>query len=513
MERCWCGLLTNPEQQFGLVAHRARRALWNRYQGDAIEQEIIKMEANGFLIDKVFCDTQAAIAEQDERESLERLRYWLGSIGVPPLAGCDNIWSSPKQMVQLLHEELKYPPSPVWKKGRVKVEKGDRKTDGTALEWIRGRVPKHHRSGIDEIINLRRVRGCLKYLRKLPTFVAPDGFVHPVCGPAGDDDGHGVGTITGRLAGRNPEFQQIPSDKKKDRYRIRKAFIAPPNHHIIVADYAALEVVILAHILIDLFGDHQLAEMVAPGAPDIHAFNARRVFDFLGWKVDGKRVGDYPIEAFMKEAGGVPGCQRLRQMIKEIWYGLMYGKGAFGFATSLRDEHDEPIGEEMAQKLVDALLDSVPGIRRFHAWVWEFIMRYKGMVGIGGRWLNLKELVEGDEWSKKKAARIAQNFPCQEGGAYIVGAAMVSLGKDRELAEEGLKLERQVHDELNFRNPDAWLHPEYARMWPVNTDWNLHGGKVDWTKAQVAKHMTGCVTLHVPLQVSVGSGLTWEDSK
>ena len=500
------------ERQFGLAGNQLRRALWNRYQGDAVEQEIIKMEANGFKIDVDFCDAQSKIATVDEAESLDKLRHWLAVVGVPPLAGCDLIWSSPKQMVTLLHDVLKYPPSPVWKKGRVKVERGERKTDQAALEWIRGRVPKAHRGLIDELIRLRRVRGCLKYLRKLPTFVAPDGFVHPVCGPAGDDDGHGVGTITGRLAGRNPEFQQIPTNPEKDWYRIRKAFVAPPGHHLIVADYSALEVVILAHILIDLFGDHQLAEMCSPGAPDIHAVNARRVFDFLGWKVDGHPVRDYSIEDFKV----VKGCKRLRQMIKEIWYGLMYGKGAFGFATSLRNENDEPIGEELAQKLVDALLDSVPGIRKFHAWVWEFIHRYKGMVGIGGRWLNLKDLVEGDEWSRKKASRIAQNFPCQEGGAFIVGAAMISIGKDRLLAEEGLKTERQIHDEIDFRSPDEWSAPQpgwrpvYVQGLPKN-EWAA--AKIEWEKGLIEKHMVGCVSLHAPLQVTVGHGQTWNDCK
>jgi len=465
-----------------------KSALWQRYQGDEIERTIVEMERNGFMIDVDFCNTQAAKAALDEAECLKKLRSWLASMGVPPLLGCDDIWSSPKQMVHLLHEHLKYPPSPIWKKGRVKIHKGERKTDEAALGWVKGRAPKEQRWGIDELIKLRRVRGCIKYLTKLPTFIAPDGFVHPVCGPAGDDDDR-VGTITGRLAGKNPEFMQIPTNPEKDWYRIRKAFIAPPGHTLIVADYSALEVVILAHILIDLFGDHQLAEMVAPGAPDIHSVNARRVFDYLGWKVDGRPVGEYPFEAFKE----VKGCKRLRQMIKEIWYGLMYGKSAFGFATSLRDADDNPIGEELAQKLVDALLDSVPSIRRFHAWCWEFIHRYKGMIGIGGRWCDLRELVEGDEWMQKRALRISENFPMQEGGAAIVGAAGVAISKDPTLRSAGLRTERQVHDEYNWRLP-------------LTSD-------IEVVKSGIRHHMTTAFPLRVPLQVSIGTGANWEEAK
>ncbi len=445
------------------------------------------MEKNGFAIDVEFCSAQAATATGDEQRSLSRLGLWLAERGIPPLPGADAIWSSPKQLSALLHDHLRYPPSPIWKKGRVKLHKGERKCDETALNWIRSRIEPQHRWGIDELIRLRRIRGCLKYLTKLPTFIAPDGLVHPVCGPAGDDDDRS-GTLTGRIGAKNPEVMQIPQNKAKDWYRIRRAFIAPPGHVLVGGDYASLEVVVMAHLLQVLFKDSQLAEMVDPSAPNIHSYNARRVFQFLGWKVDGKPVGDFAYEDFESHEQ----CKRLRQMIKEIWFGLAYGKGAFGFATSLRDENDEPIGEQRAQELVDALLNSVPGIRRFHAWVWDFINRYKGIVGIGGRWCDLKELIDGDEWQKKRAHRIAQNFPMQEGGAAIVGAAMVALHKDEGLRSKGLRLERQIHDELGFRVPRE----------------NAEG-----VVADIERHMVTAFPLTVPLRAKMGIGANWEELK
>lgn len=462
-----------------------RGELWAHNNGSAVDSAIIEMEANGFRIDVDYCNEQAKIARAHEEYHLVMLSSLLTVVGVVS-SDPDKIWSSPPQLIKLLHDDLGYPPSPVWKKGRVKIDEGQRKTDEVALMWIRSRVDEQGKRLIDEIIQLRRVRGSIKYLQKLPTFVAPDGFVHPVCGPAGDGDDR-VGAITGRLAGKNPEFMQIPSNPEKDIYQIRKAFIAPENHTLICADYSALEVVIMAHMLKVIFRDNQLAEMVDPNAPDIHAVNARKTFSQLGWKVRGVPVGDYIIEDFKSD----PDLKRLRQMVKEISYGLAYGKTAYGFATSLRGPDGEPVGEDKAQEIVDAYLDSIPGIRKFHSWVWEFIRRYKGIPDIGGRWCDLRELVEGKQWQQRRALRIAQNFPMQGGGAWIVGKAMVACSNDTHLRDCGLRLERQIHDELNWRVPTE---------------------NVDKVLGRINEHMTANL-LTVPLQVTIKTGANWHVCK
>lgn len=56
-----------------------------------------------------------------------------------------------------------------------------------------------------------------------------------------------LNTETGRLSSRNPNMQNQPA-LEKDRYKIRKSFVASPGKKLIVADYGQLELRVMAHM-------------------------------------------------------------------------------------------------------------------------------------------------------------------------------------------------------------------------------------------------------------------------
>lgn len=463
-----------------------------------IEQAAIEMEANGFAIDSGYFIGQAKVAQRDLDTCLSNLRRELINNGINS-ADPDRIWTSPVQLVQLLHDRLRLPPSPYWFKGRVNIDAGERKTDRTALEWVLSRCVGSHaqaRGIVEGVMEFRRIGSSLKYLTKLPTFVGVDGFVHPVCGPAGDEDDR-VGAITGRFGMKLPEGQQIPRDKKKDLYHIRKGFIAPPGQLLVVRDYTALEVVIMANVCDWMFGDDLLLELTAPGQ-DIHAYNSYNIFGrLLKWRTpSGRPIADYPDQKLYKTD---PELAWYRDNLsKPVWYKLQYGGTVHGFATSLKDEKGEPIGKSRAEEIVDALYEAVPSIPKWTKFVSNFLRQHSGICSLDGRWVDYTNLInkgngrkDEKDWAFQSAVRKAQNFPMQASGAGIIGVAMADSVGSPELQRLGAKLELQVHDELRWRCPEQ------------------NASKV----ASIADEiMTGAFPFK-NLRTSGGIGINWEEAK
>ncbi|HEV7518480.1 MAG TPA: DNA polymerase I, partial [Thermoanaerobaculia bacterium] len=163
--------------------------------------------------------------------------------------------NSPQQLGVILFEKLGYP---VLKRTQKTKSYS---TGAETLEELAGRGYK-----IAELLLRYRELSKLKstYVDALPTLVGADGRLHTRFNQAV--------AATGRLSSANPNLQNIPIRTELGQ-RIRRAFIAPPGHVLLVADYSQIELRILAHIaeeeaLIDAFR----------AGEDIHRATAATVF-------------------------------------------------------------------------------------------------------------------------------------------------------------------------------------------------------------------------------------------
>jgi DNA polymerase I len=286
------------------------------------------------------------------------------------------------------------------------------------------------------------------YTDKLPQSVNPrTGRVHTTFSQAT--------AVTGRLASADPNLQNIPVRTPEGR-RIREAFIAPPGHVLVSADYSQIELRIMAH----LSADPALRKAFHEGA-DIHRATAAEIF--------GVAQADVTAEQ--------------RRYIKAVNFGLIYGMGAFGLATQLGIERGA------AQQFIDRYFQRYPGVAEYMQRTRE-LARDQGYVEtVFGRRLWLPDIKAAGGPRRAAAERAAINAPMQGTAADLVKLAMIAVQGWLDRERLGAKLILQVHDELVLEVPED----EVARV-----------------KRELPKRMEGAATLAVPLVVDVGAGPNWD---
>ncbi|MFC5570353.1 DNA polymerase I [Lysobacter yangpyeongensis] len=355
-----------------------------------------RIEANGVLID----------ADELRRQSADLGKRMLAAQQkATELAGRSFSLDSPKQLGQLLFDELKLP-------ALVKTPSGQPSTNEEALEAI---ADQHELPRVIlEYRGLAKLRST--YTDKLPEMVNPDtGRVHTSY--------HQAGAATGRLASNDPNLQNIPI-RTDDGRRIRDAFIAPPGRRIVSFDYSQIELRIMAH----LSEDAGLLRAFESGA-DIHRATAAEVF--------GKPLDE------------VSGNER--RAAKAINFGLMYGMSAFGLARNLGIARGE------AQDYIALYFSRYPGVRDFMERTRQQA-RDRGYVEtVFGRRLYLENINARNQGLRAGAERAAINAPMQGTAADIIKRAMVDVDGWLAAHRDRALMVLQVHDELVFEVDEAFV--------------------------------------------------------
>ncbi|WP_281561132.1 DNA polymerase I [Thalassomonas sp. RHCl1] len=351
---------------------------------------LAKMEQHGVLIDCDLLDQQS----QTLGKRLEELE-----VEAHNLAGKSFNLGSPKQLQQILFEELKIP---VIKK----TPKGAPSTAEEVLQELALDYP------LPKLILENRGLSKLKstYTDKLPLMVAgKTNRVHTSY--------HQAVAATGRLSSTDPNLQNIPIRSEEGR-KIREAFIAPQDHKIVAIDYSQIELRIMAH----LSGDPGLVSAFAQGR-DVHRATAAEIFSV--------------------ELNQVTSDQR--RSAKAINFGLIYGMSAFGLSKQL------DIGRHQAQQYMDKYFERYPGVLTYMEDTRAQATEQGYVETLFGRRLYLPDIKSKNQMRKKGAERAAINAPMQGTAADIIKKAMLAV--DAWITEQNdprIKMTMQVHDELIF---------------------------------------------------------------
>ncbi|MDQ4111683.1 MAG: DNA polymerase, partial [Actinomycetota bacterium] len=171
--------------------------------------------------------------------------------------------------------------------------------------------------------------------------------------------------------------------------------------------------------------------------------------------------------------------------IKAMNYGLAYGLSAFGLSQQLGIEPSE------ARGLMEEYFETFGGIRDYLRSLVEEARRTGYTETIMGRRRYLPDLLSDNRQRRETAERMALNAPIQGSAADLIKVAMLRVQTAIDEAALSSRMLLQVHDELVFE---------------------VASGEREALEALVREQMGSAADLNVPLDVSVGTGLSWHEA-
>ncbi len=375
-------------------AELRREGLWDLYWN--LERPLIpvlvEMESAGIRVD----------VEELQRQSVDvggRLEQLVGEIH--DLAGREFNIDSPKQLSQILFNELKLPV--------LKKTKTGASTSQDVLEKLAALHPLPAKM-IDHR-QLSKLKST--YLDALPDVVNPEtGRIHASFNQ--------VVTATGRLSSSNPNLQNIPIRTEEGR-KIRKAFVpAEAGWKLVCADYSQIELRVLAHFS----NDEAMRAAFLDGA-DIHAAVASEVF--------GVDAGDVD--------------RGMRRVAKAVNFGVIYGQSPFGLSAALG------IGQDKAAEFIDNYFTRYAGVDRFFEKLLAECVRSGYARTILGRRRPISGISNTTGRQRNLPERTAINTVIQGSAADLIKRAMINIHAELEHTASPARMLLQIHDELVFEVP------------------------------------------------------------
>ena len=354
-------------------------------------QLLSKIEFNGIKVDDLYLKKLSKKFE-DKIRKIEKEIY--------SIAGKEFNIGSPKQLGEIIYNELKIAKSKKTKKGSLATNANiledlaltEHKFPKLILEWRQiSKLKNTYSDALQDHISKKTKRVHTSFLL--------------------------AATNTGRLASSNPNLQNIPIKSEEGR-EIRKAFIADKKNILISADYNQIEMRILADI-----ADVKELKRAFKNNEDVHCLTASQVFN-----VPINKVND-----------------DLRRKAKTINFGIIYGITQYGLAKQISVSNQE------ALDFINSYFKNFPEIKDYMSSTISICRKQGYVSNIFGRRIHLRGINDKNFSIRSFQERAAINAPIQGSAADIVRLAMIKINK---LIENDKKLQTkmllQIHDELIF---------------------------------------------------------------
>ena len=354
-------------------------------------QLLSKMEFNGIKVDDLYLKKLSKKFE-DKIRKIEKEIY--------SIAGKEFNIGSPKQLGEIIYNELKIAKSKKTKKGSLATNANiledlaltEHKFPKLILEWRQiSKLKNTYSDALQDHISKKTKRVHTSFLL--------------------------AATNTGRLASSDPNLQNIPIKSEEGR-EIRKAFIADKKNILISADYNQIEMRILADI-----ADVKELKRAFKNNEDVHCLTASQVFN-----VPINKVND-----------------DLRRKAKTINFGIIYGITQYGLAKQISVSNQE------ALDFINSYFKNFPEIKDYMSSTISICRKQGYVSNIFGRRIHLRGINDKNFSIRSFQERAAINAPIQGSAADIVRLAMIKIDK---LIENDKKLQTkmllQIHDELIF---------------------------------------------------------------
>ncbi|MCM1120008.1 MAG: DNA polymerase I [bacterium] len=309
-------------------------------------------------------------------------------------AGCAFNINSPKQLGEILFDQMKLP-------GGKKTKSGY----STAADVLEKLAPEH-----PIIADILEYRGLTKlkstYADGLAEYIDASGRIHT--------NFNQTITATGRISSTEPNLQNIPMRMELGR-RIRKVFVPREGCVLTDADYSQIELRVLAH----MSGDEELIQAYHMDQ-DIHRITASKVF-----KTPFEEVTDLQ-----------------RRNAKAVNFGIVYGISSFGLSQDLS------ISKKEAAEYIEQYFATYPKVKEYLDRLVAYAKEKGYTATMYGRRRPIPELSSSNFMQRSFGERVAMNSPIQGTAADIIKIAMIRVWKELRRAGLASRLILQVHDEL-----------------------------------------------------------------